>query len=121
MDTKSNTTPKKPVSYSGTGSAIGNYFSPEPVSNDFGYTQKEWESFDSKNGKHKYILSMLHQMGWTKEVNGKTVADMEAFAHWLKTKSPVKKPLTKMEDTKKNNETSKVVYAFEKTVKHFFS
>ncbi len=119
--TTPNTQKKKPVAYAGTGSAIENYFSPEPVGNDNGYTQKEWESFDHTNGKHKYILSLLYQLGWTKEVKGKKVPNMESFAHWLKTKSPVNKPLTKMIDTKPHRETSKVVYAFEKTVKHFFS
>ncbi|WP_264520364.1 hypothetical protein [Flavobacterium sp. N1994] len=111
--TKSNTTAKKPVAYSGTGSAIGNYFSDKPEGKTDG---KNWEAFDIKNSKHKYILSMLHTMGFTKQVNGKTIADMSKFANWLQTKSPINKPLTEMSP----KETSKVVYAYEKVVKCFF-
>ncbi len=106
--------PRKAIAYSGDGSAVDNYLSPSPVE---AKKEPNWQGFDIKNGKHKYILSMLHTMGWTKEVNNRAVGDMEAFGHWLQTKSPVKKPLLDMTP----EETSKVVFAFEKVVKHQFS
>jgi hypothetical protein len=110
MTTK--TQPKKPVVCL-TGSATANYFSDTPKDDS---ETKRWEAFDIKSEQHKYILSMLHTMGWTKEVNGKTVGNMETFAHWLKTKAPIAKPLTEMSA----KETSKVVYAFEQVVKFAF-
>ncbi|WP_264521178.1 hypothetical protein [Flavobacterium sp. N1994] len=104
--------PRKPVVCS-TGSATDNYFSPKPKDDS---EAKRWQAFDSKSDQHKYILSMLHTMGWTKLVNGKTVGNMETFAHWLKTKSPVTKPLMEMSAA----ETSKVIYAFENVVRYQF-
>lgn len=101
-------------SYSGTGSAVDNYLSDTPVYEK----EQDFTAFDFKNVKHKYILSMLHTLGWTKELpNGKTVGNMETFGHWLQTKSPIKLPLTEMTP----KQTSKVVFAFEKVVKHQFS
>lgn len=77
----------------------------------------KFQKFDYKNTQHKYILSMLHQLGWTKEVKGSKVGDMVAFGHWLQTRSPIKLPLTEM----RPNQTQKVIYAFEQVVKHQFS
>ncbi len=57
-----------------------------------------WGKFDFKNQQHKYILSLLRQMGWTKtsERHG-IVADIERLSTFLKSnKSPVPKPLLKM-------------------------
>lgn len=76
-----------------------------------------FQKFDFKNSQHKYILSLLHTIGWTKELNGKTVGDMEALGHWLQTRSPIKLPLTDMG----KKQLQKVIYAFEKVVKHEFS
>ena len=108
-------TKKDPRAYSGSGSAIDNYFSNSPEYK--ADPKQDFTAFDFKNGKHKYILSMLHTMGWTKTLaNGKVVGNMATFAHWLQTKSPVQLPLTEMTP----EQTSKVVHAFERVVKHFF-
>ncbi len=77
----------------------------------------KFQKFDFSNSQHKYILSMLHTVGWTKELNGKTVGDMEAFGHWLQTRSPIKLPLTDMG----SKQLQKVIFAFEKVVQHQFS
>lgn len=55
-----------------------------------------FEGFRIKNDQHKYVLSLLRQIGWTTPHRkyGK-VADMPRFAKWLKSeRSPVQKPLT---------------------------
>lgn len=106
------TTAKKPVTYEGTGSAIENYFSPKPEGNTDG---KKWNAFDAKNSQHKYILSLLYQKGWTKELNCKTVPDMDAFGNWLK--KNFKKPLAELS----KGETTKVIFAFERVVQHEYT
>ena len=109
-------TKKAPRAYNGSGSAIDNYNSDTPVFRT--ETEQDFSAFDYKNPQHKFILSMLHTMGWTKTLpNGKVVGNMETFGHWLKTKSPIALPLTKMNPA----QTSKVIFAFEKVVKHQFS
>lgn len=82
-----------------------------------GISDTQFQKFDIKSSQDKYILSLCHQIGWTTDRNGKKVADMVAFGHWLKTKSPIKLPLTSMGQKQKQ----KVIFAFEKVVKHFFS
>ncbi|NIJ45033.1 hypothetical protein FHR24_001472 [Wenyingzhuangia heitensis] len=72
-------------------------------------TADNWAYFDYKNPKHKTILSLLRQANWTvpNERHG-CVADLERFSNFLKDgKSPVKKPLKKMED----EELEKVIVA----------
>lgn len=76
-----------------------------------------FEYFDAKNTQHKRIMSQLYTLGWTKKVKGREVPDFAAFAQWLKTKSPVKKSLKDMT----SNETSRVIFAFGKVVKHIFT
>ncbi|SCY94391.1 hypothetical protein [Flavobacterium caeni] len=76
-----------------------------------------FQKFDFKNSQHKYILSMLHTVGWTKEHNGRLVGDMEAFGNWLQTRSPIKLPLTEQGKA----QLQKTIYAFEQVVKHQFS
>ena len=109
-------TPKPPVKYSGQGSAIDNYFGPNPEKSAQEAEQKRWEEFDYNNKQHRYILSMLHTIGWTKVLKGKTVGNMATFAHWLQNHSPIKKPLVDMTP----QETPRVVFAFEQYVKYFF-
>ncbi|MGG5507921.1 MULTISPECIES: hypothetical protein [unclassified Myroides] len=74
----------------------------------------EWEKFDSKNKQHTTILSLLHQLDIVTELRGRNVADMKRFGEWLKSdRSPVKKPLSKMNKF----EVSKIVYALEQIIK----
>lgn len=78
----------------------------------------DFEWFDAKNPQHKYIQSMLHSIEKTKVLkNGKIVADWAFFAAFLRTKSPIKTSLKQMNPA----QTSKVIFAFEKVVKHQFS
>jgi len=79
--------------------------------------KSRFQRFDIKNGQHKYILSMCHTIGWTKNKDGKVIADMEAFGYWLQTRSPIKLPLIDMGE----KQTQKVIFAFEKVVKHQFN
>lgn len=76
-----------------------------------------FQKFNINNPQDKYILSMLHTIGWTKEHKGKTIGDMEAFGHWLQSRSPIKLPLPEMGKRQKQ----KVIFAFEQVVKHEFS
>ena len=76
-----------------------------------------FEYFDAKNTQHKRIMSQLYTLGWTKKVNNRELPDFAQFAQWLKTKSPVQKSLKDMSP----NETSRVIFAFGKVVKHIFS
>ena len=74
-----------------------------------------WGKFDYKKNSHKLILSLLNQLGW-QTYNTKyrgLVADMQRFSEWLKSsKSPVKKPLQKMNTA----EVSKIIVALENMV-----
>jgi hypothetical protein len=74
-----------------------------------------WSKFDKSNVKHRKILSLLIQAGWSKEHQKfGNVADLERFASFLKSdKSPVKKPLKKMTIL----ETEKIITALEGIVK----
>lgn len=74
-----------------------------------------WAAFDKENKQHKYILSLLRQMGWTVEQpRWGTVADLARFSEWLKSRrSPIIKPLLSMT----TEETSKVIYALEGILK----
>lgn len=81
-----------------------------------GAEKSKFQRFDIKNSQHKYILSMCHTIGWTKNKDGKVIPDMEAFGHWLQTRSPIKLPLLDMGI----KQLQKVIYAFEQVVKHQF-
>ena len=75
-------------------------------------TPKYWGGFNSENNKHRYILSLLIQNGWTAthKVTGRPCADVERFGRWLQSKkSPVQKPLRKMTPI----EVSKIITALE--------
>lgn len=72
-----------------------------------------WGYFDNNNSKHKYILSLLRQLGMVTEVKGRDVADINKLGQWLKSdRSPVQKPLKKMNQL----ELSRVISALEKMV-----
>lgn len=85
--------------------------------------RKLWSYFDKSNSKHKYILSLCIQFGWSKEhyKTGNTVADLGALDSWLRGnatigQSPVKKPLEEMTTA----ELSKVIVALESMItKHY--
>lgn len=67
--------------------------------------------FDRSNSKHKYIISLCHQLGWTKPSKkwGK-IANLETLHNWLISKrSPVNKCLMDIPYV----ELSKVIYALE--------
>lgn len=71
-----------------------------------------WAWFDVKISQHKYILSLLQQLEWSKYDTDKKrhLADLHRFSEWLKSnKSPVQKPLKEM----KPYECSKVISALE--------
>lgn len=78
-----------------------------------------WAAFDKNNAQHKYILSLLQQMGWTTQhEKWGTVADLERFSHWLKSRrSPVIKPLLSMTP----EETSKIIFALEGIIRSTYS
>lgn len=81
--------------------------------------RKLWSYFDPKNKKHRYILSLCIQYGWSKShpTTGREVADLGSLDRWLRGKSktgqsPVKLPLNEMI----RQELSKVITALEKMV-----
>lgn len=70
-----------------------------------------WAFFNKDNEQHKYILSLLIQMGWSQQhPKYGEVADMARLSNFLKSKkSPVPKPLPDMSIT----ETSKLISCLE--------
>jgi hypothetical protein len=71
-----------------------------------------WAFFDFKNTQHRYMLSLLIQLGWSyySAKQQKTISDLYRFSEWLKSeKSPVQKPLKEMNQT----ECSKILGALE--------
>lgn len=101
-------TATKPKPYEGTGSPIDNYFNPkkqlETIVKGGG---ENWGFFDKNNQQHKAVLSQLRTLQWTtKSERWGEVADINRLSDFLKSdKSPVKKPLTKMEP----HEVSKII------------
>lgn len=84
-----------------------------------GGTRGDWEGFKIQKPQHKYILSLLRQIGWetTSERYG-IVADMPRFAKWLQSeKSPVRKPL----NDQSKAETTKIINALESMLGKKFS
>jgi hypothetical protein len=75
-----------------------------------------WAVFDSKNPKHRLIMSLMRQAQWV-VMHDKygTVADMKRLSDWLQTpKSPVTKPLQMMEP----EELERIIKALKGIVKH---
>lgn len=75
---------------------------------------KNWAAFNIDNQQHKYILSLMRQLGWTTEhYKYGEVSDMQRLSSFLKSeKTPVPKPLQDM-DTK---ETSKLISCLESMI-----
>ncbi|MDB0600719.1 hypothetical protein PL373_06080 [Tenacibaculum maritimum] len=70
-----------------------------------------WGYFDLQNVKHKVLLSHLYTAGWVVPHLGKhgEVPDIERLSNFLKSnKSPVNKPLKRMND----KEVEKIITAF---------
>lgn len=108
--------PRKPIAYSGTGSAVdfyqnqGNKATQEPVQKEL----PNWGLFDKNNTQHRTILSLLRQARWTKDWNGKEVPDIKRLSDFLHSnKAPVNKALKKMN----TQELSKTIVALEGIVK----
>ena len=80
------------------------------------FKSENWAVFDKSNPKHRLIMSLMYQAGWTKaHPRHGEVADMDRLDVFLKSdKSPVKKPLKKMSD----EETEKVIKALKGIVKY---
>ncbi len=78
------------------------------------FYDENWGYFDKNNRQHKYVLSLLLQLGWTQQhhIYG-VVPDTHHLSNWLKSeRSPVKKPLDKMN----GKELTKVIGALERMV-----
>lgn len=60
-------------------------------------SDEQWGRADFENSRHRYILSICYQLGWTRmhERLGRTVADNARLGRWLKTYGKYKKPLKK--------------------------
>lgn len=73
--------------------------------------KKCWGTFDMKNKQHQYILSLLHQLGWTTTNSSmRVIPDIERLGEWLESeRAPVRKPLLKMKPV----EVSKIIAALE--------
>lgn len=99
------TTTKQPITYSGTGSAVDNYFSDKP-------TQGNWASFTSTKPnpqKRKVLFSLMHQAQWVQQVDNREVPDLQRLSNFLQSeKSPVKKKLADMSI----REMEKIIRAF---------
>lgn len=114
------TATKKPYMYEGQGSAIDDYNRPQKqlqtiVQGGRGYSKSNWGLFDKNNQQHKTILSLLRQAQWVVP-NGKwgEVPDINRLSDFLQSdKSPINKPLKKMEP----EEVSKIIEAFKGIVK----
>lgn len=73
--------------------------------------QNQWGRFSKNNRQHMYILSLMRQIGWTKnsERYG-VIADMERLGNWLKSsRSPVQMPLMDMN----SHQTNTIINALE--------
>lgn len=74
-----------------------------------------WAVYDKNSTQHRYVLSLLMQMGWSKPHDVfSVVADMPRLSNFLKSKkSPVPKPLQDMTPA----ETSKLISCLESMLK----
>ena len=114
------TTTKKPYTYEGQGSAIEDYNAPKKqlqtiVQGGRDHSKSNWGLFDNNNQQHRTILSHMRTAQWTVP-NDKwgEVPDINRLSDFLKSdKSPVNKPLKKMEP----EEVSKIIEAFKGIVK----
>lgn len=104
-------TATSPQIYTGEGSAIDNYLSPQPTSSN----TENWAIFDKTNTQHKTILSLLRQAQWVvPHPRHGEVADLARLSAFLKSnKSPINKPLKSMT----TEETSKIIQALKGIIK----
>lgn len=109
-------TTKSPYLFEGQGSAIDDYNRPkQQLQNVLRGQSGNWGLFDKNNQQHKAILSQMRTAQWTipNEKWGE-VPDLNRLSDFLKSdKSPVNKPLKKMEP----EEVSKIIEAFKGIVK----
>jgi hypothetical protein len=110
-------TATRPRIYTGEGSPVDDYFNPTaptPKSSQ-NQDQSNWGLFDKNNQQHKTLLSLLRQAQWTiPHERWGEVADLPRLSEFLKSdKSPIKKPLKKMEPW----EVSKIIEAVKGIVK----
>ena len=110
-------TATKPRIYTGEGSPVDDYFKPTAQTPKSSQNQEKsnWGLFDKNSQQHKTLLSLLRQAQWTmpNEKWGE-VADLPRLSEFLKSdKSPINKPLKKMEPW----EVSKIIEAFKGIVK----
>jgi hypothetical protein len=112
----------KPYIYEGSGSAIDDYNAPKKqlqtiVQGGRCHSKSNWGLFDKYNQQHLTVLSRLREAQWV--IKSEThrsgeVPDTLRFSEFLKSdKSPVNKPLKKMEP----KEVSKIIVALEGIVK----
>jgi len=93
--------------------------------NAFKKTPKYWGMFYASDSKHKYILSLLRQLGWEtiNHQTGRSYADIERFGQWLQSdKAPIQKPLREMDKPRPTepSETSITITALENMVQKRF-
>lgn len=108
-------TPTKPQVYTGTGSAIDNYNKPkQQLKNIVQGNSNNWGLFDKNNKQHLTVLAHLRTLQWTvKNDRWGEVADINRLSDFLKSdKSPVKKPLKKMDP----QELSKIISCLESMI-----
>lgn len=100
--------PRKPIVYSGTGSAIDNYLKPAVEQE-----KENWATFTPSKPdpvKRRVLFSLMYQAKWTQphEIHGE-VPDVKRLSDFLQgEKSPVKKKLIQMEP----KELEKIITAF---------
>ncbi len=108
---------RNPITYEGSGSAIDNYnfAKTAPVAP---VAKKENWGFFTKTApnpsKRKVLFSRMYTAQWTTTVQGKEMPDLARLSDFLQSeKSPVKKPLRKLDDL----EIEKIITAFDGIVK----
>ena len=75
-----------------------------------------WAAFDKNNVKHRRIISMMYQAGWTiTNEQGKEIPYLNRLNEWLHSaKCPINKPLKDMDD---QQEMPRLIRAFSGVVK----
>ena len=83
-----------------------------------GLGEVNYATFDKTNPKHKVILSICHQLQWTKpSVKWGEVPDLDKLSNFLQSdRSPVKKKLKDMTDL----EIQKIIKALNGIIKHTY-
>lgn len=84
----------------------------DPVKLDY------WAYFDKNNERHRYVLSLCIQYGWSKRGRVATFADLDRLNEWMHSdKCPVKKELKKMD----NDELTSFIGALESMTRKKYS